>query len=1229
MNGVPVVIHGHFYQPPRSDPWTHEVPQELSAAPFHNWNERILEECYRPLTQAPLVDGEGRVRALVNTLEWISWDAGATLLNWLVREDPATLAAFVEADQRSRRRWGFGNAIAAPYHHIILPLASPRDRQTEVRWGIRDFRRRFGRDPDGLWLPETAVDVPTLETLAAEGIAYTVLAPHQLVQAPDTGGAGRVALPSGRSIAVFSYHGALAHGVAFGAELRDAWRWVDGMARIAAEPGRELVSLATDGETFGHHQPWGDLALAAALERIDSHHALRLDNFASFLHRCPLAHEVEVVELTSWSCAHGVERWRSDCGCRAHPEQARDLSWKAPLRESLEQRATAVHKRFVAEVGPLFEDPWQLRDDWIETSQQAAEARLAWLRARALRPLAPGEAERVLMLLEAERDALRMFTSCAWFFDDPQGLETQQVLRYARHAQELVEQRPQAPVEPPTVLKPQAPAASAAAAAPARTPIYARPVAPLVAAVRDFVRAPSVDRAQQVMGEVLRPRSSVGELAAARRLLARSLDLGPDWGPDWGPGTPVPPVSARAPAVTQVARALGFAPEALEGTRFGGAGPLPFVFGLHLHQPLGNFERVVREHCDDVYLPLLQQLTLHGVGPLTLHVSGPLLEWLEQRAHPLIDVIGRGVTDGAIELLTSGLYEPILVAIPRVERAEQVEAMTARLKARFGVAPHGLWLTERVWEPELIDDLSAAGVHWSFVDDRHIEVTGVPVDRIAKPWTTTSPDGGELTLLPISSPLRYLVPFHPVSELEAHLRRERARGARLGILCDDGEKFGGWPDTREWVWTRGWLDDFCRGIERLRLEGRLELLTGSKAIAQVPPDACVHVPSASYQEMEAWALPPDATRALEAAGTLLAQSEADQTGARFLRGGHWRNFLTRYPEAARMQAKADALSALARHQGAPPEVRDLIARARCNDAYWHGVFGGLYLRHLRGEIWRQLARAEGRLRKGASLSFAPGPGLGGVGRELNVHSSQFSAVIALDRGGALVEWLDFGLEVNVADVLTRRWEHAHRVQPKTSDLTAAPTQTTSLRSIHEREGAITLPEVPAIDADERHLTAERIVSESVTAEQWQRADYTPIRSWGRDVAQPKARRPDATDAAESTDAPQTLSVSLALPGWGDLHKTLTFEHDGALHLTWRWDAGAFPPDALFTVELSVASPIELRCDPQPLAIWRYDIVTWSRSESGVEPIVQGESITPSWPVSAGACAVWLRVERRD
>jgi alpha-amylase/alpha-mannosidase (GH57 family) len=409
-----VVFHAHFYQPPREDPWLEQVEREPTAAPYHDWNRRIEQECYRAVVAARIPAPDGRIARLVNTLESISFNVGARLAEWLTREAPDTWNAILAADRVSRARRGHGNAIAMPYNHLILPLASRRDKITEVRWGMADFRRRFGHEPVGMWLPETAADMETLDVLAGEGIRFTILAPRQVMQLPPAGLPGLIRTSSGHSIAVFVYDGVLSHEVAFGPLIRDAERWTyEVLIRPVAETGPTLVSLAADGETFGHHHPFGEMALAATLERLSRDPEVRLDNFASFLARHPAEHPVELIEPSSWSCAHGVERWRSDCGCQTRPGTSQ--AWRAPLRAALDWLAEELHARFEAEGAPLLKDPWEARNAWMPRGPSPLP-----VRAREL--------------LEMEVDALAMFTSCGWFFDDIGGLETRICLRHAARA---------------------------------------------------------------------------------------------------------------------------------------------------------------------------------------------------------------------------------------------------------------------------------------------------------------------------------------------------------------------------------------------------------------------------------------------------------------------------------------------------------------------------------------------------------------------------------------------------------------------------------------------------------------------------------------------------------------------------------------------------------------------------------------------------------------------------
>lgn len=414
---TPVVVHGHFYQPPREDPWTGRLPDRRSAAPYPNWNIRISHECYEPLAE-------------IGAFEWMSFDAGPTLLRWLERERLQTYEALLAGDRASRERIGHGNAVAQPFHHVILPLASPREKALEIAWGLADFERRFGRPAQGMWLPEAAVDRASLEALADAGVRFTILAPHQVAEPPPSG-VGRVVLGGGREIAVFVYDGDLAHGVAFGDLLRDADRWMGRMEEMAAgRPG--ILSLATDGETFGHHHAGAESVLAEVIDRLAHHDALELTSYEAVLASQVDLVELELVEPSSWSCSHGVERWRSDCGCRMAPERDWTQAWRAPLRDALRHLADRIHAVYDDRAPARFDDPWAallglagpLAGDPAERDRYLAEAASA-----------NGEGgKEASALLGMVLNAGAMFTSCGWFFDEIARLEPRQVLRYAARA---------------------------------------------------------------------------------------------------------------------------------------------------------------------------------------------------------------------------------------------------------------------------------------------------------------------------------------------------------------------------------------------------------------------------------------------------------------------------------------------------------------------------------------------------------------------------------------------------------------------------------------------------------------------------------------------------------------------------------------------------------------------------------------------------------------------------
>ncbi len=450
-----VCIHGHFYQPPRENPWIEAIEPQDSAYPYHDWNERITAESYAPNMASRILDGQGRIEQIVNNYAAISFDFGPTLLAWLEVSAPDVYRAVLDADRESIRRFsGHGSAMAQAYNHMIMPLANERDRRTQIRWGIRDFQLRFRRVPEGMWLPETAVDLGTLDLLAQEGIRFTVLAPHQAARvrragdaawtevehaSVDTMQAYRVNLPEGRQIAVFFYDGPISRSVAFEGLLDSgegfASRLVNAFADAVARP--QLLHIATDGETYGHHHRHGDMALGAALHHIEKTGLARLTNYGEYLEKYPPAFEAEIVENTSWSCAHGCERWRSDCGCNTG-RPGLHQAWRAPLRGAMDWMRDTLAPIFEERGRQFLGDPWAARDDYVDVILgRSTENVDQFLAKHTTRSLASEERIAVLKLMEQQRHAMLAYTSCGWFFDDLGGIETVQVIQYAGRAIQL------------------------------------------------------------------------------------------------------------------------------------------------------------------------------------------------------------------------------------------------------------------------------------------------------------------------------------------------------------------------------------------------------------------------------------------------------------------------------------------------------------------------------------------------------------------------------------------------------------------------------------------------------------------------------------------------------------------------------------------------------------------------------------------------------------------------
>jgi len=454
-----ICIHGHFYQPPRENPWLEAIELQDSAYPYHDWNDRITAECYAPNSVARIVDSSNRIIKLINNYARISFNFGPTLLIWLEDHAPDVYAAILDADRDSQQRFsGHGSALAQVYNHVIMPLASSRDRKTQIRWGIGDFIKRFRRAPEGMWLAETAVDLETLELLAEEDIRFVILAPHQAArfrpvgerqwnvvngEAIDPSRAYRQVLPSGRTIALFFYDGPIARAVAFEGVLSQGERFVDKLMGGFAD-GRDwpqLVHIATDGESYGHHHRFGDMALAYALEQIETKQLARLTNYGEFLEKYPPAFEVEIADRSSWSCAHGIDRWWSDCGCNsgAHPDW--NQKWRTPLRNALDGLRDAVMPLWQQRAAEYFKNIWFARDSYIELIlDRSAQSTKRFFDRHAARPLTGAEKIGALKLLELQRHLLLMYTSCGWFFDDITGIETVQVMQFSGRAVQLAEE---------------------------------------------------------------------------------------------------------------------------------------------------------------------------------------------------------------------------------------------------------------------------------------------------------------------------------------------------------------------------------------------------------------------------------------------------------------------------------------------------------------------------------------------------------------------------------------------------------------------------------------------------------------------------------------------------------------------------------------------------------------------------------------------------------------------
>ncbi|MDR0356412.1 MAG: DUF3536 domain-containing protein [Deltaproteobacteria bacterium] len=459
-----LIIHGHFYQPPRENPFSGSIADQPSAAPYPNWNKRICQECYSPNALARLLDDKGEITRVVNNYQHISFNIGPTLMSWLAEEEPETWALAVEADRLGALAHdGHGPALAQVFNHVVMPLANFRDKQTQIVWGREFFKKTFARDPEGMWLAETAADSVSLSLLAKAGLKFTVLAQNQIdavrpltadrsepwepVGQPDPREPYRIFWGDGQDdyLDVFVYDGPVSRAVAFESLLRDGENFLNRTRQAFGAPfpdGRpRLVNLATDGESYGHHFQFGEMALAYLIDKIettrdDSADPTVLTNYGHFLSLFPPRMEARLVENSSWSCVHGVERWRSDCGCRTGGEAHWNQKWRGPLRDGLNWLRDELSSLFERSLAELLNDPWLARDDYVRVvmSDYDPGEQESFLQKHSRRPLAAAERRTALRQMEIQLMSLYMFTSCGWFFDELTGLEPVQNLRYASRA---------------------------------------------------------------------------------------------------------------------------------------------------------------------------------------------------------------------------------------------------------------------------------------------------------------------------------------------------------------------------------------------------------------------------------------------------------------------------------------------------------------------------------------------------------------------------------------------------------------------------------------------------------------------------------------------------------------------------------------------------------------------------------------------------------------------------
>ncbi len=678
---------------------------------------------------------------------------------------------------------------------------------------------------------------------------------------------------------------------------------------------------------------------------------------------------------------------------------------------------------------------------------------------------------------------------------------------------------------------------------------------------------------------------------------------------------------------------------------------LTFIFGVHNHQPLGNLDDVVDAAVRQAYRPLLQTLRRFPGIRVLVHTSGILLEWWEKHAPDVVDLLGELAARGQVEPLTGGFAEPILPLLPHHDKVGQIRALTERVARRLGVRPRGMWLAERVWEPHLAAPLAEAGVEYILVDDYHFLLAGLDPDRLSG-YYLTEEQGRSVAVFPISQRFRYLVPFHPVEEVFAALAERSASGGAV-TLVDDGEKFGVWPGTHRTVYGEGWLEAFFSGLGSVP---DVEVATAGEYLDGHPPTGRVYLPTASYREMGEWVLPPEAGRVLERARSAL-EAQGEREGAQLLRGGFWRNFLVRYPEGNDAYRKMLRLSArIATALAARPDDPELLAarealwRGQCNDAYWHGIFGGIYLPHLRRAVRSALLDAEARLERaldpGRRVVHESGDLDGDGAVELAVRSDRLALLLRPAQGGTVTELAYRPLRFDLADVLTRRPEHSHL---KIAEAEQAGTPGGPPRTIHEtwvvKEAG--LGRLLAYDPYRRaslqdYLLAPDGEGAADVEQAWVAFPGRPCRAAVREEADAAVTvELRAAAVAQGTGVELTKIVELragadSLEARYELRATQPLRARFAVR--WNLTLTGSAPDRYYRIEKGETASLEstgtrpgerlelvdewlglaagLWWTPAGRVDWG-PVYTVSLSEAGLERVWQGAQVTVSWPVDLG------------